>query len=343
MSKMLQVGVISCAGMARTHMRAVVDHPSACLAAVCDIDEKRMQDAAREYNVPQTYADYRQMLTTAGLDAVIVVTPDQVHREMTVAALEAGLHVLCEKPMALTLEDCRAMVNAAERSDKKVMVGQISRYAPGFVKAKALIDAGEIGELFFVESEYAHDYSERNAGWRLDPLRHGMLGGGCHAMDLLRWVAGDPNEVSAYANHKMLTDWPTDDCTIAIMKFPNNVIGKVFVSTGCKRNYTMRSVFYGTLGTIIVDNTSPTMQVFKTGIKDSLFADMKQDFTAAVEYPIKIKNHNTIREFAEFAEIILNDLPVSTTAREGAKTVAACLAAVESARIGRPVQPDYNF
>ena len=162
-------------------------------------------------------------------------------------------------------------------------------------------------------------------------------------MDLLRWVAGDPDEISAYANRKMLKNWPTDDCTIAIMKFPDDVIGKVFVSTGCKRNYTMRSVFYGSKGTIIVDNTSPSMQVFKSGINDSIFSDIKQDFTAAVQYPIKINNHNTVREFDEFAEIILNDLLVSTTAREGAKTVAACLAAVESARIGRPVKPDYNF
>ena len=123
-----------------------------------------------------------------------------------------------------------------------------------------LIDAGRIGELFFVESEYAHDYSTAARGWndwRVDSNRprEPYLGGGCHAVDLLRWIAGNPSEIMAYSNHKCLTDWPVDDCTISMMKFPNNVIGKVFVSIGCKRDYTMRSVFYGTRGTIIADNT----------------------------------------------------------------------------------------
>lgn len=81
-------------------------------------------------------------------------------------------------------------------------------------------------------------------------------------MDFARWIAGDPYEVMAYSNHKMLKNFPTDDCTVAIMRFPNDVIGKVFVSTGCKRDYTMRSVFYGSKGTIITDNTSPHMTVF---------------------------------------------------------------------------------
>ena len=154
------------------------------------------------------------------VDAVVVATPDQLHREMTMAALGAGKHVLCEKPMALTLEDCQAMIDASRNTDRKLMIGQICRFTPGFMRAKQLIDNGEIGELFFVESEYAHDYSKipgTFSNWRLDPLRHGFLGGGCHAVDLVRWIAGNPYEVAAFANKKMLTDWPTDDCTIAIM------------------------------------------------------------------------------------------------------------------------------
>ena len=79
-----------------------------------------------------------------------------------------------------------------------------------FAGLMEMVKSGAIGELFFVESEYAHDYSKipGHGGWRLDPRRHGFLGGGCHAVDLLRWIAGDPYEVYALANRKMLSTWP---------------------------------------------------------------------------------------------------------------------------------------
>ena len=347
MERLLKVGVISCSGMAAAHMLAVSGHANARLEAICDIDAQKAAQAAKTFGVQNVYLDYRQLLENGDIDTVIVCTPDQLHREMTVAALEAGKNVLCEKPMALTMEDCGAMVRAARKSDRKMMGGHIGRYTPGFYKAKELIDRGEIGELFFIETEYAHDYSKiAGAGsWRLDPMRHGFLGGGCHAVDLARWIAGNPTEVMAYANRKMLRDWPTDDCTVAIMKFPDDVIGKVFVSTGCKRNYTMRSVFYGSKGTIITDNTSSAMTVFKDGVGagDSLFEGISQTFAVPIQYPISVSNHNTVGEFEDFADIILNDKEVRMSAYEGACTVSVCLSAVEAAKRGVPVAPDYNF
>lgn len=347
MNKKLNIGVISCSVMAQLHMKAVIDHPNAELYMICDINEALLNETAAKYNISRKTTDYRQMLADPAVDAVIIVTPDQTHREISVAALEAGKHVLCEKPMALTLDDCKAMIAAAAKAKTKMMVGQICRYTPGFVAAKNLIERGEIGELFFVETEYAHDYAHIDVEWRLDPLRHGFLGGGCHAVDLARWIAGDPEEVFAYANHKMLPNYPTDDCTIAVMKFPNNVIGKVFVSTGCKRSYTMRSVFYGSKGTIITDNTSPYMSVFKEGLGngDTILQDIK-DYdlqTVPVQYPVNISSHNTSGELLEFLDCIVNDKPIRTTALEGAKTVIASLAAVKSSKTGMPVRPNYNI
>ena len=250
-----------------------------------------------------------------------------------------------EKQQAGEYEAAAALFESLGVYEDAQTRGQICRYTPGFVEAKKLIDRGEIGELFFVETEYAHDYSKIDLPWRLDPLRHGFLGGGCHAVDLARWIAGDPTEVFAYANHKMLPNYPTDDCTIAIMKFPNNVIGKVFVSTGCKRNYTMRSVFYGTKGTIITDNTSNHMTVFKDGVGngETLFADLPQSHAIPIEYPVIVNNHNAAGELDEFVDCIVNDKPIHTTAVEGAKTVKASLAAVESSKTGMPVKIEYDF
>ena len=220
------------------------------------------------------------------------------------------------------------------------MVGQISRFTPAFEKAKEWVDSGVIGELYYVESEYAHDYMRKMSGvseWRRDPARHGVIGGGCHAVDLLRWIAGDPTEVFAYGVHKLLPMVDYDDATISVMKFPNKVIGKVFVSTGCKRDYTMRTVLYGTKGTIICDNTSPTMKLFTTD---------EQGVTKlpGEDVPIEVRNHNAFREVEVFADAILGKAPLTMTAEEGAKTVATCMAIVDSAEAGgKTVVPNYNF
>lgn len=336
--KILNVGVISCSDMAQSHMLAVKNHEQACLAAVCDVDEEKLREAGDKMGVEARYTDYRELLHHPGLDAVIIVTPDQLHREMVEESLNAGLHVLCEKPLALLREDLNAIVAASRASDKKLMVGQICRFTPGFAKAKELIDAGELGDIYYVESEYAHDYQDilSENGWRSDPNRNGVVGGGCHAVDLLRWVAGDPIEVTAYANHKMLPIVPYDDCTIAILRFENDVIGKVFVSTGCKRAYTMRSSFYGTKGTVVCDNTSPSITFYKS--REENPAELEER-----EIEVDIANHNTFGEFRAFADAILNDKPVPTDALQGAKTIAACMAIVNSANERRTIAPDYNF
>ena len=335
--KKLRFATLSAKGIADAHIRGILENENTELVAVCDVDPERLAQEKEAHPWIRTYTDFREVLACDDIDAVVVTAPDQWHCEMSVAALEAGKHVLCEKPMALSWDECRKMVRAAKASDRKFMVGQVCRYAPGFVRAHEMIERGDIGELFFVESEYAHDYAKipGHGGWRLDPRRHGFLGGGCHAVDLLRWMAGDPYEVFAYANRKMLPSWPTDDCTISVWKFPGDVIGKVFVSTGCKRDYTMRSVFYGSKGTIICDNTSPELTFFLT--------ENEGGHTAPVKIPIDINNHNMTAEIREFSDCIARDLPIRTTALEGAKTVAAALAAVESSKTGLPVRIDYDF
>ncbi len=306
------------------------------IAALCDNNEENLRFAGERYNIPaeKWVSDYRELLES-DVDVVTVAVPDQQHRQLSCEFLRAGKNVLCEKPLALTREDLLAIIEAEDASDAKFMVGQICRFTPAFEKAKQLIDEGVLGELYFVESEYAHDYMKLCDNWRADPLRHGVIGGGCHAVDLLRWLAGDPQEVFAYGTHRLLPMVSYDDATVAVMKFGENLMGKVFVSTGCKRDYTMRTVIYGTKGTLICDNTSPTM---------TLFTVDEEGVTKEPQVlPVEVNNHNAFKEFAVFADAIINQTPVLTDAREGAKTVAVCLAIVESAKTGKPVQPDYAF
>ena len=156
-------------------------------------------------------------------------------------------------------------------------------------------------------------------------------------------IAGNPIEVSAYATNKVLLDWPINDTTVGIMKFENGVIGKVFNSHGCKRAYTMRSVVYGTKGTIIFDNSSPYISIFKEELNgEEEFLNCPQQIVE-MKVPIRINNHNTTGEIEDFCDCILNNRPVTTDGVEGASTVSVGLAIVKSVETGMPVKVDYNF
>ena len=334
--RVLHIAVVGL-GTGRRYLAALREMKRARLAAICDIDTERLSRYEREYGV-RGFADYHEMLNTVKLDAVCICTPDHCHRDMVLAAFEKGLDVLCEKPLALHADECEEMLLAAKKADRQLMVGQVCRFTPAFVKAKQMVEAGLIGELSFVESEYAHDYSHMGKCWRSDPavMRHGVTGGGCHAVDLLRWIAGEPTEAFAYANKKTLLDWPCDDTAISVLKFPDGVIGKVFVSTGCKRNYTMRTLLYGTKGTIIVDNTSDTMSLFVESLGDtsSVMGTKMKDIELKI--PVTPEKHNVKGELEAFIATLLDGAENVLSAREGAATVAVCEAIIRSAASGKP-------
>ena len=351
MNTTLTYGLIGCGSFGNEHMKAMLMLPGVKVTALCDIHIERCYEMNERYGLDaKCYENYNDMLAEQKFDIVVVAAVDKAHAGATVAALRAGSHVLCEKPMSLFLEDCKEMIQTADETGKLLMVGQVCRFTPGFVQAKEIVDAGVIGELYFIESEYAHDYVNLPGtdGWRTDPDREPIIGGACHAIDLVRWIAGDPIETMAYTNHKVLTHWPVNDTTISIMKFPNDVIGKVFASIGCKRDYTMRTVIYGTKGTIIVDNTTPYLTLMlERSADDAHFANgffgTGSERSIRHQIDVSLNNHNVAAEHKALREAILEGKPLLMTGREGAKTVAVCRAVVEAANTGKAVKVDYNF
>ncbi|MBR6766305.1 MAG: Gfo/Idh/MocA family oxidoreductase [Clostridia bacterium] len=334
MKEKLNIALVGCSPMGKRHAQGVITN-GAVLYAVCDTAAERLEEFRNEFEPKVVTSDYHELLDIEELDAVIIVTPDQLHREMVTAFLMAGKDVLCEKPMALTVAECEDMILTEKKSGRQLMIGQICRCNPTFIKAKELIDQGRIGELVFVESEYAHNYDEAKGynNWRMVPERNTVVGGGCHAIDLLRWIAGDPTEVYAYTNHKIMTDWPTDDTTIAIYKFPNDVMGKVLVSNGAKRAYTMRSVFYGTKGTIIAQNQPGEVILYED-------AEGKNYHDAQI-ITVEAKDHNAEAEVDIFVKALMANKNVPVSSYDGASTVAVACATVEATKTGKPVNIRY--
>lgn len=202
MSDPLTLAVLGAGDRGRgTYGRWALEHPErARVVAVADPDADRRAAMAAEHGVPpdSTAADWRQLLTRPGLsDAVIVATPDREHAAAAIAALELGYDVLLEKPIAPTLEEVRAVADAATRSTGTVTVAHVLRYTPFFSAVKRAIGAGWIGELVTIAHtehigywHFAHSFVRGN--WRNEAQASPMiLAKACHDLDLLRWLAGD--------------------------------------------------------------------------------------------------------------------------------------------------------
>ena len=337
--KKLNVAVIGCGIITWRHTEALQKMPEVNLYALCDTaKDDRAEKLKVKYGTPETkiVTDYKDLLGDPQIDAVIITTPDGVHCEQACAFLRDGKPVLLEKPMALKEEECQEMLRCSKETGTMLTVGQVARYSANFTLAKRLIDEGHIGELTFVESEYAHDYALRTGegDWRKSPDRHGMIGGGCHAIDLLRWIAGDPTEVQAIANHKYLNDWPVDDTCDAIYKFPNDVIGKVFCGIGVKRSYTMRTCIYGTKGTLIFSNYGRILTLYKASPEGF-------GYTVPHRIPTIPISHNMFAEIKDFIDAVVQGKNPPISPLEGASTVAVACATVKSAQTGKPVKIKY--
>lgn len=323
-------------GMGINYANAVMAMPNAELCLVYDpfYNENPAINHSLYEKSGDVIAKTEEEVYNSDADIVVIASPDHFHAEQSVKALRAGKHVICEKPLAPTVAECRKIVETVKETGKCFMTGQICRYAPGFKLAKQILDSGRIGRLVCIESEYAHDYSI-HSGWnnrRKDPkiARQNFLGGGCHALDLTRWLAGNPLEVFAINNHIYKPDWPTPDTWETVVKFPNEVIGRIFVSIGVKRPYTMRTVISGTKGTIICDNKSPSIQISEEAIYDTA------EELAFSTIPVAIKAHNVRDELETFIHSLETDKKSHTNEYEGMYTVAFAEAAMLSAQTQKP-------
>ena len=194
MSK-LKIGIIGCGGISNgKHMPALSRLSDKVeMVAFCDIIVERAQEAAKKYGTSdaKVYEDYHQLLEDKSIDVVHVLTPNRSHCEITVAALEAGKHVMCEKPMAKTAADARKMLEAAKRSGKKLTIGYQNRCRPDSLLLKKAVDRGDLGEIYFAKAHAIRRRAVPTWGVFLNEYEQGggpLIDIGTHALDLTLWM-----------------------------------------------------------------------------------------------------------------------------------------------------------
>ncbi|MCS6800519.1 MAG: Gfo/Idh/MocA family oxidoreductase [Chloroflexota bacterium] len=178
---------------------AIVNSRNARLVGVYSRDQRRAEAFAAKHGAPRAYSDLAAFLADPTIEAVYIGSPNDVHCEQTIAALRAGKHVLCDKPLAVTVEQCQRMIDVADECGRLLATGYNNRYQPGHIVVRELILSGEIGEVVFIRSDCANAGLVRHAEWRYRAERGGgsLLNIGIHAADLLRYVTNKEVELVA--------------------------------------------------------------------------------------------------------------------------------------------------
>jgi predicted dehydrogenase len=209
----LGVGLIGVGRIADLHYEGYKDNPKVELRAVADVNEGVLERRRSAWGVAQATTDYRKLLQNPAVDAVEVITPHHLHKEIGVAALQAGKHVSMQKPMAMNIAECDALIAAAERSGKMFRVFENFRYYPPLVKAWELVQTGEIGEPLSIRMKVVQgsmsqgwEIPDETVSWRFDPARSGggrvIFDYGYHLFSVAMWFLGEVEKVHAYITYR---------------------------------------------------------------------------------------------------------------------------------------------
>lgn len=332
----VRIGVVGVgrAGLihARNYAKGV---PGADLVAVADPFDEALENARKEFGAVNTYKDYNDMLASPDVDAVVVVTPTNLHLDVVTRAAAEKKHVLCEKPMAMTVEECRTMIDACDGAGVKLQIAFMRRFDRGFRYAKEQIDAGAIGDVVLVKS-LTHGPSKPQP-WMLDIERsNGPLAEvSSHDIDTMRWYAeSDITEVYAiagnYRSQFAVKDYPDFyDNVIVASRFADGKQGVIEGAVYVEYGYDARVEILGTKGVMFVG-----------GLADNRVQVVSQQGSAATPVVQSWRTLFTDAYFAEdasFVRCIQDDTVPEVTGYDGMQAVQVVNAGNQSIREGRPI------
>ena len=317
-------GIIGCGRIAQRHAEHI--HNRAELTAVCDIDREKADNLAKKYG-GRPYYDIDEMLTAEkGLDVVAVCSPNGLHAKHAIAALNAGFHVICEKPMALTSFDCGEMIKTAERMNKRLFAIKQNRFNPPVAAVKQIIDEGRLGKIFNVQLSC---FWNRNEDYYHNSWKGTLkLDGGTlytqfsHFIDLLYWVIGDIKKAKAFMGnytHSGIIEF--EDTGAIIVEFQNGAIGTInYTVNSYKKNMEGSLTIFGEKGTVKIGGQYLNELEYQN-IEGYTIENLPQGNKANNygNYQGSMSNHDKV--YDNLIEVLNNNAPISTSSFEGLKTV----------------------
>jgi predicted dehydrogenase len=261
----MRIGIIGCGGIAGQHIRGYEACEDVEISAGADVDIQRAIDVAGE---DHAHTSFHEMLSNEQLDAVSVCTPPKFHKDAVCAALEAGVHVLCEKPLGFHAADAREMVECAERTGKLLVTAFCHRFHEPVMHARELIRAGKIGKVTMFRNRFGGK-ADMTKVWFSNPE---ISGGGTvpdtsiHSIDLFRYLVGNPIKVSG-AVATADSRYKVEDCSVIVLQTRDGAIGTIEASWTSPGSANIIEI-YGTDGAIVVDYTRPNVRFLASGSSD---------------------------------------------------------------------------
>ena len=321
---MIKFAIVGCGRIAQRHAEHISKRGQ--LVAVCDVVEDKAQQLANTYGA-KAYTSYADMLANeTWIDVIAVCSPNGLHAQHSIEGLKAGFHVLCEKPMGLSVKECGEMIQAAERANKRLFAIKQNRYNPPVAAVKEIIDAGKLGKVLSVQLSC---FWNRNTDYYANSWKGTKdLDGGTlytqfsHFIDLLYWLIGDVEEVAAYMGnlaHEGIIEF--EDTGVVILKFTNGAIGTV--------NYTVNSFDKNMEGSLTIFGEKGTVKIGGQYLNELEYQQI-QDFRIENlpegnkannygNYTGSMSNHDKV--YDNLIEVLTHNAPITTSSYEGMKTV----------------------
>ncbi len=328
---MQKVAVIGAGHMARVHGLAYASMTNATPVAIVDIRKDAADELAGGLDA-QAFTDFDAMMRAVNPDVIDVCVPTPFHKDYVIKAAQAGKHVVTEKPMGRTLDDCREMIAATEKAGVKFMVAHVLRFFPEFAAAKAQIDAGAVGNPAIVRTTRGGGFPMAWNDWYAKPEMSGglVLDLIIHDFDWLRWCFGDAERVFA----KGLVDRGLDhlDYALVTIRFKSGVIAHVEGTWANPSGFTVKFEIAGDAG--LIDFYNKEAMPLNVAQRDA--GDSKQAGVAIPESPTAENPY--FLELQHFIDCVEGDCKPGITAHDGMAAVEISLAALESIRTGKPVE-----
>jgi len=327
MSEIVRVGFIGCGGMARTHMKIMQSMPQFRMKAMMDIDEEKAKKTCADFKADYYTTDLNRVLKDPEVDAVYVCTHHDTHAPMSIRAAEAGKHIFCEKPLALTIEECKNMEETVKATGVKFMVGFTQRFSTLSQKAKELVPKPVMTWGRQIQGRWADNH------WAQDPIKGGgnVLSTGCHTIDLVCWFnPSEAVEIHAEGGSMRHVNKEVIDTMISTIRFENGSVAAAIIADCGPVGLPMMA--YELLG--------EGHGAFLLNWQELWYNSPLQGVGSKMDLKLRIIgeggwDYGLIQENEAFAEYILRGGPSPAPVEDGTRATLLILKAFESIRTGK--------
>ena len=337
-NRSLRIALVGCGRISQNHFDAIAKVEGLELSAVCDTVETRARETAERLGVP-AFTNYQQMLAKADADAISICTPSGLHSAQGVLAARAGKHVITEKPMAITLEQADALVEACDNNDVRLFVVKQNRLNPSIQLLKRAVEKGRFGRIYLANTtvrwhrpqEY-YDAASWRGTWEFDG--GAFMNQASHYVDLIQWLIGPVESVMA-KTATQARRIEAEDSGVAVLKFRNGALGVIEVNVLTHpKNWEGSITIMGERGTVKIGGTAVNK------VEHWAFADYDDDdklIEAASTNPPSIYGFGHIGYYRNVLSVLRGAADPETDGRAGRKSLELILGIYASAKTGRDV------